>query len=518
MIRPLAALLLLLAACDGPAQDSAAPEPDDPSPLLVLSSGLVDFGTVDLADAPLYELVSLKNEGDATLYLGDLSLDDPDTPFGLEFLGDPVLEPYQWASLEIELRAEALGELRTTANIESNDPFGTRGIILRADARGGELSLDPPAEDLGTLSVGCPASTELRVYNSGNADLLITEVDLEQVGQTFTLEATELPFTLVPTEYRDLQLDYTPVEEGSDTVIITVTSDDPIEPARSATISAGATIDTWTEESFDVPIHGRMDMIIAVDKSGSMQDWLTRLLTAFGGFHQILDQAGIDFQIAVTQADDGCINGSNIWIDNGFTESEAESTIETMVNLGGSYASNTERAFMLLEAALAETPTGGCNEGLLREDASLHLMGISDEAEQSVNSWSYYLGLFQAYNPGVTLHAIGGPVPEGCTGAAAYDGMYEATQATGGGFYSICDKDWSGNLEELASLHLSGLRTFRLEDPAIDATISVQIDAISTDAWRYEEDWQSVVLDDSVNMLGGEEVEIRYAAKPACGS
>ena len=63
-----------------------------------------------------------------------------------------------------------------------------------------------------------------------------------------------------------------------------------------------------------------------------------------------------------------------------------------MINLGLSYGSYTEKAFMMLEATLAESvDSGGCNWGLLREDATLNVVGVSDEPEQSINNYSYYV-------------------------------------------------------------------------------------------------------------------------------
>ncbi len=516
MSRTIPALCILLAACT-PEPDGGPGVPlDEGEPMLVLDRGLVDFGTVDLADSPLYELVSVQNTGDATLYIYELTLEDEDAPFELDVLGQPMVEPQQWINLEITLLAQELGEQRTSVQIDSNDPFGVRSFLLRADADGGELTLSPEEQDLGAVGLGCPVSTDVRVSNSGSAPLTVSGIELEGGWDEFSMPEPQLPFTLEPIDYQDFTVTLTPTGEGLPSVTFVVTSDDPISPERSATIH-GATLDNeWADETFLVPVGPSADLIIAVDKSGNMQEHLEPFSAAFGSFYETLLETNIDFQLAVTQADDGCINGSRVWIDNSFTSSEAEATLETMFNWGGSAASNTERAFMLLEAALAETGSGGCNEGLVREEANLHLMGISDEPEQSVNSWPYYLKLFQDYDSNVTMHAIGGPVPDGCTSATGYTNIDEAVSATGGMFMSICEKDWSDGLDELALYHLNSLGSFRLADPAVEDTISVRIDAISTTAFRYESAWQAVVLDDSITLLGGEEVEIRYAVQPSC--
>ncbi len=512
------ATLLILSGCGPVAEDSGGPVPDRAEPMLTLSEGLVDFETVELADAPLFQLVELQNTGDATLHLGQLSFEEPDAPFALTILGDTVLEPSQWSTLEITLLPQSLGELHGTALIESDDPFGPRSLLIRANAQGGALSLDAEAEDLGAVPVGCSVSTELRIVNSGNAELIISSVALDGEGEAFSLAQPELPASLAPQGYLDLSLDYSPAEEGEHAATVSVTSDDPVQPQASVSYSAQASIDTWTDQSFHAPLGGvKADLIIAVDESAGMDEALARFLASFADFFEALLELDADVRIALTRADDGCIRGSEIWIDGSSTTTQAQNNIETMLDLGGSYASNSERAFMLMEAALSEAGTGGCNEGLLRLDAGLHLMGISNEAEQSVAPWSHYFDLFQDHTANeVVFHAIGGPLPDGCEDAAAYEGMADAVAATGGWFLSICEPDWGPALAELAAVHLADRRSFRLDSPALDDTISVRIDAVTTEAWRYESASQSVILEDSVELFGGEEIEIRYAAQPVC--
>ncbi len=68
-------------------------------------------------------------------------------------------------------------------------------------------------------------------------------------------------------------------------------------------------------------------------------------------------------------------------------------------------------------------------------------MHVSDEPEQSVNPYTYYVSLFQGMKADpddVVIHAVAGDYPGGCGSASAGTGYYEATVATGGVFLSIC--------------------------------------------------------------------------------
>ena len=194
--------------------------------------------------------------------------------------------------------------------------------------------------------------------------------------------------------------------------------------------------------------------------------------------------------------DDGCINGYQPYIDNTMSLSDQEDLFDTMLcetpqGQYCNYGSNTERAFMLLEAAVktANIGSGGCNEDFYREDATLALIGVSDEPEQSVNPYTYYVSLFQSLkddSDDVVMHAIGGDYPQGCGGNQAYTGMYEATVATGGLFLSICATDFGSHLEELAEGSTTDLTSFELSDYPVEETIEVVVNGFTTTTgWSY---------------------------------
>jgi hypothetical protein len=511
---PLLTLALLLAC--GPAPDDSAP-PDDPgTPALVLSAGYLDFGELLLGEDSSTQVLTMSNAGDATVHIFQVVLEDPDQPFQAVDIGSPMLAPGEQTTLELAFEPLALGEFGTFLEVQSDDPHSPSRVILEGVGLGAELTVNGDSVDLGTVDLGCSATGTIELTNSGSAELTISQVTLEGETEDFALQVDELPATLAPGEGLSAAIDYAPTTEGSDAATINIVSDDPLSPERSLWVSGSALASEWVTTTYEVPLDGAFDLVIALDKSGGMTAEIAKLEAALPAFFDALKAAGGDFQVTLTQADDGCINGSDVWIDSSFTTEEATNTFTTMINTGGSAASNTERAFMLLEAALAEVGLGGCNEGLVREAARLHLMGISDEPEQSVNSWSYYLGLFQAYDKDVTIHAIGGDYPKGCDGAATYSGMYEATEATGGQLFSSCEDDWSANLELLASTYLDARRTFPLESKPVESSITVSVDGVSTDAWSFIAEHNTVVLSEDVDVLGGEEVRIRYAEAVAC--
>ena len=191
------------------------------------------------------------------------------------------------------------------------------------------------------------------------------------------------------------------------------------------------------------------------------------------------------------------------------------------------YGNNTERAFMLLEAFLSEavdvngTPDpSGCNYGVIREGAKLNLVGVSDEPEQSSNTYAYYISLFQGLksNPDdVVIHAIGGDYPSGCGGNSAYTGMYEASVATGGLFLSICATDWASQLQALAEGSAQDLTSFALTQQPVPSTIEVRIDGqSSTLGWSYNPTDNAIDFDTDYVPEGGSVIEVDYAVYGDC--
>jgi hypothetical protein len=502
---------------------------DDKYPSIVVDPEVVDFGQVEVADELEHvEVVTVSNVGEADLHIAGISMQDPGAPYSISAISSVVVPVDNTAQFEIVYDPTTAIIDETYVDIESDDPDRpVAQVQLIGEGIAPVIDVDPVSYDFGTIYVGCENILALTVSNLGNADLILEDFsyntgssDLLFGGIEDTNGEDDGLVTLAPAEYDEIDVSYLPLDEYSDIAYLIIDSNDPFTPQVQVTQEGNGVYYGTNLDVFEQPIQGATDIIFAVDKSGSMNQELASVITNFGVFVTTMVNMDSDFHVAVTQADDGCINGSDIWIDNTFTESEAEATVETMVNLGGSYASNTERAFMLLEACLSEIGSGGCNEGLVRDSAKLNLVGVSDEPEQSVNSWSYYLTLFQSYKDDpddVIIHAVGGDYPSGCSGASAYTGMYEATVATGGQFLSICASDWASHLTSLAEAAAATLDTFQLTADAVPETIVVRIDGVtSTLGWEYDAGQNAVIFETDYIPEGGSTIEVEYALMGDC--
>jgi hypothetical protein len=487
----------------------------------------ISFPELNAADGLEHtEVVVIGNQGDADLHISDIYLDDLSGPFTLGAISSALVPPGSQAQFAVTFAPNTAETSDGLVLIDSDDPdTPTAEVTLLGSGIAPIVEVNPSAYDFGVLYIGCDSGQPLAIKNIGNAPLIVDRFDFQTASQDLTFDAQEainnpLPWTIPPNQTKTVFVDYAPMDEAPDAAYLTVFSNDPYTPEKLVTQEGmgdryGENIDEFVQ-----PEEGATDILFAVDRSCSMNDDIQNVQDNFGTFTSTLSSMNADYHVAATVEDSGCINGTDLYIDNSFSAADSISTITTMINLAGSYGSNTERAFMLLESSLAQSLGSGCNSGLIREDATLALVGVSDEPEQSVNNYSYYISLFQGLknNPDdVIMHAIGGDYPSGCGSADSYTGFYEATVATGGLFLSICSTDWGAHLQALAEGSTTDLSSFELTDWPVPETIIVRLDGLQTTVgWEYNPTDNSIDFDPDHVPEGGATITVEYTLFGDC--
>jgi len=514
------------------AQDSIT---DDSVPDIEVDPGSIDFGDVYAYDtsagaAPpdeVSQVVTISNVGEGDLLIQDLELQDGNSAYTLGSISSVAIASGGTATFTVTFSPETSSSVGDTVLVTSNDPDeGVVEIPIVGNGIAPAIEISPSEYDFGTLYIGCDGEQALSIANVGNADLIVDSFEFNTGSTDLVFDPAydangELPWTIAPGDTKEVFVEFTPFDEYDDVSYLFVSSNDPYIPEAMALQEAAGELYGTNVDLYEQPIKGETDIIFAVDRSCSMNDDIENVQNNFGVFMTTMASLDADFHVAATVEDNGCINGSDLYIDNTFSASDAQTTITTMINLGGSYGSNTERAFTLLEACLAEAvSSSGCNYGLVRESASLNLIGVSDEPEQSIQNYSTYVSLFQSLkaNPDdVVMHAIGGDYPSGCGSASAYTGFYEATVATGGLFLSICASDWGAYLEALAEGSAADLSTFELTDWPVPETIVVRVDGVTTTVgWAYNPTDNAIDFESDYVPEGGSTIEIEYALYGDC--
>lgn len=507
-----------------PADDPTAGVPDlAPGPRVVTFARAAPEGVVSLLDYPhaVTERVTLHNQGDGALRLLDLSLDDPTGPFSLTLPADLLVPAGEGAAVTVTFAPTAAGVVLGTLRIESDDPDEpVVEVALEGEGMAPAVEAWPVEHDFGPVAVGCDATRAVRLTSTGNLPLVVRDWTLSPTGGAFSVEAPG-EVGLEPGDPIDVPVTFAPLADGARAATLTVHTNAADPPALALSFSGTGAVGEARTDRFDQPATATADVLFAVDRSCSLDDDLAAFEAEAGAFLAALRHRGVDHQVAVTVQDDGCVEGPDLFVDATFSASEAQQTLSTMIALGVGYSSNAERQFMLLEAALTEAAgPGGCNHGLVRPPASLHLIGVSDEAEQSVHPYSYYVGLFQSLKafPGdVVIHGIGGDYPAGCGVAQAYTGVYEATLATGGHLYSVCESDWADDLADAVAASGGPRATFPLSARPVPETLRVAVDGVTrASGWTFLEADVAVAFDPDAVPPGGAEVTVDYAVQTDC--
>lgn len=489
----------------------------------------VAFGQVSVGDTVAHvQTVTVSNIGDAALEINSLALEDTNAPFQISAIGSVLIPPGQSTTFTVTYTPLTAEASETNVLVQSNDPDEEYTLVhLLGQGVAPVIQLDPETFDFGTNYIGCDTDVPIKIKNVGNADLHISSLNYITASTDLTVNTNEavngpLPWTIAPQAEVEVAVTYSPLDDYTDEGYLAVESDDPLRSQVQAYQTGVGAVYGTNLDSFTQPLKGLSDIVFTLDWSCSMYDDIALVQSNFTVFINTLAGMDADYHVAVVTDDDGCVNGYQPYIDNTMDPSDQVSLFDTMVN-NYAYGSNTERGFTLLEAATTSSNMGGggCNEDMIREDAKLSLVGVTDEVEQSANPWTYYVSYFQGLkrNPDdVVINAIAGDYPNGCNGNQPGTGWYEATVATGGLFLSICATDWASHLQALAEGAAADLSSFELTQWAVPETIVVRIDGVTTTTgWTYVEPDNSVKFEEQYIPEGGATIDIEYNVAGGCG-
>lgn len=504
--------------------DAGSGEPDiEVTPVEVM------FGPVQVDDTVAHvETVTVSNVGDGALEIYSLALENTEAPFQLSAIGSVLVPPGQSTTFTVTYDPLTSQPDETNALIQSNDPDEEFSLVyLAGTGVAPVIEVTPESYDYGVNFIGCDTQLPIEIKNVGNADLVVSDLDYITASNDISLDSNianngELPWTIPPNGALTVYVTYGPLDDNTDEGYLQITSNDPLRSTVQALQTGKGELYGTNLDSFEQPLEGMTDIIFTVDWSCSMSDDIANVQANFSVFVNTLAGMEADYHVAVVTDDDGCINGSQPYIDATMDAADQLTLFDTMVN-NYAYGAYTEMGFTLLEAATTSRNLGpgGCNEDMIRDDAKLAMVGVTDEVEQSANPWSYYVSLFQSMknNPDdLVIHAIAGDYPSGCGGNQPGTGWYEASVATGGLFLSICATDFGSHLEALAEGSAADLSSFELTEWPVPETIVVRLDGVTTTTgWTYMDATREVKFEESAIPEGGTTIEIEYAVAGGCG-
>ncbi len=412
----------------------------------------------------------------------------------------------------------------------------------------------PNEVNFGLVTLGCASQAQrLRIYNKGTAPTDITGLALGSgCAPKFTMRGVPpLPKTLSPGTYIEVELTYRPSEAVEDACVLDVTAS---TESLSVPIEGTGTTDENGVDVFNQVSGRQVDVLFVVDSSGSMGPDQQNLANNFDTFIQMASNWGVDFQLGVTtmdDADEGRLQSRKghprIIASEVLSAAQVAAAFKENIKVGTS-GSATERGLKAAESALSppiitanvpgDCPSGstacaepyscdtwdgtcgGYNAKFLREDASLEIILVSDEVDQSPAPVDYYVDFFKnikGFRNDTMMHVnviVGWLNDSGSCDMSGFNRYKEVANRTGGRVESLCGNFAAG----LAAIGDSafGLRVqFFLSRVPVPATIQVRVNNVQqSTGWTFDAPSNAIIFD-AAN-VPPENAVIRVNYKAAC--
>lgn len=266
----------------------------------------------------------------------------------------------------------------------------------------------------------------------------------------------------------------------------------------------------YVEQTFDQTASGKADFLFVVDNSGSMNDLQTVLVENARRFFAKFAQLGVNYHLGVITTDmDNPSQQGQLQAKYNFayvtpntqkkideqelvdTDGElltTQTVFEALMDVGTDGAQE-EMGFDAIEYALNEYQgEDEANEGFFRAEADLHVVGITDEDDFSVeNDAEDIIEEFKVLHEEkpAYFHAVAEITAGRCV---LYMGAlyFEVAQTLGGQTASVCDDDWSGVLDKMELQNAGRKREFTLKKIPVVDTIEMAVYAEAGGELLYE--------------------------------
>ncbi len=476
----------------------------------------LDFGTLGDNDDPSIRTFTVTSVGSNDVTVETIEIEGQDAlSFTLMSAFSETVLPAQ-ESIDIQVVFSPQGQYAQLAEavVSSNayeDPVIP--VALIGEAAVPDLVITPDPLSFGNTYIGCTNENQVKLTNVGSEKLTIYNVT--HTGAPFLMESLPVfPIDLMPEEELPVPMTFSPEDIGLVEGTMEVVSNDPDGNVQATQLGTGNYQATY-ELEWENPATPPSDIVFLIDQSCSMGDDSSLLASSFNTFITELDNYTTDWQVMVigdpghSGTHDGCSSSGVLTSTSpnyiGTFESAAAAN-----RLDSGY--NYSESLLGLSELTIQNSASGCNQGFMRQNAMLHIIVISDEAEQGFPNGSNVstivdnIAVLKGNPNNVRISGIYNPNSNesgNCPGTCA--GRYaDAIDITGGEHFNISN-NWAtpANLALLAEASVIS-DAYPLEYPAIDSTIEVYVNGYLVDPglapntiWTYDETLNSVVFENS---------------------
>ena len=404
------------------------------------------------------------------------------------------------------------GRLTINTNDAANPRFRVR---LSGTAAVPQIEAFPYELEFGTVIFRNPGGPAQRsecasgarfahIYSTGSAPLTIQDLEVDTLMGDPLFEVVgvsiegapvanfDQPFRIPAGESAQVALQFFPTRSVPELheSHLRIHHNGSIEPAliqlRGIGTSDGPVTDTFTQ--LEGP---KVDILWVIDNSCSMYDEQARLIDNLSQFINYADAQNADYQMGVIVTDsrspeagklEFCYPHPRI-VRHDYADREEAFRCLFDVGVNGPYIEAGMGASMrAIQRALRvnDDPVRNPNIGFLRDDASLAIVWMSDEDDQSLEGDDLLHDFFTSVKGAnrVSAHSIAGPVSEPCATRLAAPGYryFGMTQRMNGVFHNICLTDWQPVLRNLGLNVFVPIEEWDLSQAADPASVTVTVD------------------------------------------
>lgn len=195
----------------------------------------------------------------------------------------------------------------------------------------------------------------------------------------------------------------------------------------------------------------------------------------------------------------------------------------------GTRGSASEKGLEAAYRALTPPAATGCNRGFYRAQASLSMIFVSDETDQSPQSVQFYVSFFKSMKGFRNLDlmrasVVVGPPPNGCRGSGSGSGFaasapryWQVAQELKGSQQSLCTQNWASTLNNLAAISFGYRSEFYLSRQADPKTLVVKVNGSvipedAQDGWAYESTSNAIHFSKTKLPAPGATIQVEYKA------
>jgi hypothetical protein len=186
------------------------------------------------------QVVSVANTGNISVNISQAKLSS--SQFSVSGLAMPLsLSVGQSSSFQISFNATSAGNATGTLTVQTDTGVSSEQVALTGTATSvpQQISVNPTALNLGSVTVGTTAKGTVTLSNLGGSNLTIFLISVS--GGPFSVSGITSPSTIAPGGSASLNVVYSPTAAGSSSGSVIITSDDPQNPTSVISLSGTGT-------------------------------------------------------------------------------------------------------------------------------------------------------------------------------------------------------------------------------------------------------------------------------------